>query len=145
MKAKEKIKLCLVSFSICFVAAWALFYGVDALAEATSGDSAENLGTVATRITQSFSAIGKLMISTAYLAGIGFGIAAIFKFKQHKDNPTQIPVGTPIALFVISMALVFLPYLFAPAGQTIFGSRTSNLSDGLGGGGVEALPGQGGQ
>ena len=34
---------------------------------------------------------------------------AIFKFKQHKDNPTQVPVGTPVAMLAISAALVFLP------------------------------------
>ena len=49
--------------------------------------TADNLGTLASNVTQSYENIGKLMVSTAYLAGIGFGIAAIFKFKQHKDNP----------------------------------------------------------
>ena len=29
---------------------------------------------------------------TGLVAGIGFGIASIVKFKQHKDNPTQITV-----------------------------------------------------
>jgi intracellular multiplication protein IcmD len=31
------------------------------------------------------------------------------KFKQHKDNPTQTPIGTPIALVFIAAALLFLP------------------------------------
>jgi Holliday junction resolvasome RuvABC DNA-binding subunit len=35
-----------------------------------------------TELAQSITAI-------SYMAGFGFLIAAIFKFKQHKDNPTQ--------------------------------------------------------
>jgi len=46
---------------------------------------------------------------------------AIAKFKQHKDNPTQIPIGTPIALLFIGAALLFLPTILQIAGGTIFG------------------------
>lgn len=108
---------------------------------------AEGLGQIAKNITGSFQSIGELMIGTAYLAGIGFGIAAIFKFKQHKDNPTQIPVGTPIALLVIAIALVFLPFLFKPAGETIFGNAASSFGSsgsGFEGGGAGFLPGESG-
>ena len=65
------------------------------------------VGGIAEKITGSFENIGKLIFSIAYVAGLGFGVAAIFKFKQHKDNPTQVPIGTPIALIAISSALVF--------------------------------------
>jgi hypothetical protein len=37
------------------------------------------------------------------------------------DNPTQIPIGTPIALIFIAAALIFLPTIFNVAGGTIFG------------------------
>jgi hypothetical protein len=43
------------------------------------------------------------------IAGLGFAIDAIMKFKAHKDNPTQIPIGTPIALFRISKELQLRP------------------------------------
>lgn len=102
--------------------------------------TADNLGTLASNVTQSYENIGKLMVSTAYLAGIGFGIAAIFKFKQHKDNPTQIPVGTPFTLLAVSAALVFLPGLYAPLGSTIFGSD-SHPGGGYTGGGASKIPG----
>src|SRR3954470_1809963 len=32
-------------------------------------------------------------VCTAYVGGLAFGIASIFKFKQHKDNPTQITLA----------------------------------------------------
>lgn len=105
----------------------------------------QGIGQIATNITQSFTAIGHLMIAVAYLAGIGFAIAAIFKFKQHKDNPTQIPMGTPIALLVIGVFLVFIANFFTPAGATLFGS-TNVKAGGFQGQGASVLPGdQGGQ
>ena len=80
------------------------------------------IGNLATNITKSFEGIGKLMVGVAYLAGIGFGISAIFKFKQHRDNPSQVTIGTPFALMAISCALIFLPALYKPAGTTIYGT-----------------------
>src|SRR5262245_53771664 len=83
----------------------------------------KTVGDIATEVTGSFQGIGKLIIAAAYVAGFSLVLAAIFKFKQHKDNPQQVPMGTPIALLAIGVVLVFLPSLFAPAGQTVFGDE----------------------
>ncbi|QLH41352.1 MAG: hypothetical protein HWD59_00515 [Coxiellaceae bacterium] len=90
-------------------------------------------------VTDSFSGIGKLMIAISYVAGIAFVLASIFKFKQHKDNPTQIPLGTPLAMLVIGIVLVFLPMIFGPAGVTLFG--TGAKSGEVKGGGFSEIPG----
>ena len=79
------------------------------------------LGSMASSITKSFTSIAKLITAGSYLAGLGFSIGAIMKFKQHKDNPTQIPIGTPIALVFIAAALLFLPTILGVTGQTMFG------------------------
>lgn len=80
------------------------------------------IGGMASSITQSFTSLAKLITAGSYLAGLGFSIGAIMKFKQHKDNPTQIPIGTPIALVFIAAALLFLPSILGVAGATMFGS-----------------------
>ena len=98
------------------------------------------IGGLASNITSNFTAIGQLLVSTAYVAGIGFGIAAIFKFKQHKDNPTQIPIGTPFALLGVSVMLVFLPGLYKPLGQTVYGSG-GGTAGGFEGTGADAISG----
>nr|WP_255666731.1 MULTISPECIES: type IV secretion protein IcmD [unclassified Legionella] len=84
--------------------------------------TAVSLGAMASTITGSFVNLAKLITAGAYLAGLGFSIGAIMKFKQHKDNPTQIPIGTPIALVFISAALLFLPSILGVTGTTMFGS-----------------------
>jgi len=101
----------------------------------------QDLGNLAAGVTGSFANIGKLMLATSYLAGIGFAIAAIFKFKQHRDNPTQIPIGTPITLLAVGVVLIFLPGIIKPAGQTLLGSGGSNAAGGFTGAGTTALPG----
>jgi intracellular multiplication protein IcmD len=131
MKPKKAMGIaCAVGAVACFAAPVAL----------ALGGQSQDLGDVALHITGSFQKIAQLMIGTSYLAGIGFTIASIFKFKQHKDNPTQIPIGTPLALLVIGITLVFLPFIIKPAGSTIFG-QTSDIQGGFTGGGVNVLPG----
>lgn len=91
-----------------------------------------SLGKMASNITTSFGALTKLITAGSYLAGLGFSIGAIMKFKQHKDNPTQIPIGTPIALIFIAAALLFLPSILGVAGATMFGT-TGGKTAGPGG------------
>ena len=104
----------------------------------------QTIGGIASNVTGSFSSVVSLMIAVSYLLGVGFAGAAIFKFKQHKDNPTQIPIGTPIALLVIGIMLIFLPGLIGPIGQSIFGS--SGGVDTMAGGptGSAKIPGSSG-
>lgn len=78
------------------------------------------LGTMASLITDSFGSITKLITGGSYIAGLGFAMGAVMKFKQHKDNPTQIPVGTPIALLFISASLLYFPSILSTTGYTLF-------------------------
>jgi hypothetical protein len=81
----------------------------------------KTLGQVASQIIDSFSDVAKFITASFYLLGTGFIGSAIFKFRAHKDNPTQIPVGTPIALTFIGAAFLYTPSLFGTAGMTMFG------------------------
>lgn len=87
--------------------------------------AAADLGTMASSISSTFAKIGMMITGGSYVAGLAFSIGAIMKFKQHKDNPTQIPIGTPIALVFISAALLFLPSILSVTGQTMFGAKGS--------------------
>ncbi|WP_425170079.1 type IV secretion protein IcmD [Legionella sp.] len=89
--------------------------------EAAAGGNL-TIGGMASSITSSFTNLTKLITAGSYLAGLGFSIGAIMKFKQHKDNPTQIPIGTPVALVFIAAALLFLPTILGITGATMFGA-----------------------
>ena len=71
-----------------------------------------------------FSGVFKLIFVIGYVSGTGLLVAAVFKLKQVKDNPTQIPVSTPMVLFLCAALSIYMPSLIAPAGETIFSSTS---------------------
>ena len=74
---------------------------------------------VAANVTSNFAALAKLITAASYVAGMAFAVGAIVKFKAHKDNPTQIPIGTPIALLFVGAALIFIPTVFKVSGHNL--------------------------
>jgi intracellular multiplication protein IcmD len=87
------------------------------------------LGTAAATSTPTnvgnLSNIAQLITAGAYVAGFGFGISAILKFKAHKDNPTQVPLSGSLALLFVAASLIFAPAVFQAAGGTLFGTDES--------------------
>ena len=97
MKMATRFLLALVCFSM----------GTVALAAASG--TGTGVGAIATQVTGNLGAIAKLITAGAYVAGMAFAVGAIVKFKAHKYNPTQVPIGMPIALLFIGAALIFVP------------------------------------
>ncbi len=80
------------------------------------------IGSVAETATTNLRNVANLITAASYVAGMAFAVGGIVKFKAHKDNPTQIPIGTPIALVFVGVALIFAPTIFKVTGQTLFGA-----------------------
>lgn len=51
-----------------------------------------------------FGNIETLITANAYLAGLGLAAGAIMQFKMHQDNPSQVPIGTPIGSLLFGMS-----------------------------------------
>lgn len=120
MKSKVYLKVVLGLFTLLLLN---LVFVADANATTTW-----TIGDVASQITGSFTQLSKLLTAGSYLAGLGFSIGAVMKFKQHKDNPTQIPVGTPIALLFVAAALLFLPSILDVTSITMFGTAGGTVA-----------------
>ena len=89
------------------------------------------VGSIGSQATKSMQGLSYMINAAALVIGMGFAVGAVFKFKQHKDNPTQIPVGTPVALIFIAAGLLFLPSVFGSLGETLFGgSQEANTVTG---------------
>lgn len=82
-----------------------------------------SIGAVAQNVSRSFGAMGLMMSSISYLAGISFVIASVFKLKQHKDNPQQIPVTTGITMLALGIGMVTMPSVVGMGGATLFGKN----------------------
>jgi len=93
--------------------------------------AAQTVGEVATAVTQNFAAITSLITGMAYVGGTGMFLVAIFQFRQHKENPTQVPLSKPMMFLAIAAALVFLPSLIGVSGKTIFGTTAVGTATGF--------------
>lgn len=87
---------------------------------AQAASTGSDAGTIAKNVTDNLDSIAKLITAGSYVAGLALVVGAIVKFKAHKDNPTQIPIGTPIALLFVGAALIFAPSVFKAGGGTLF-------------------------
>jgi intracellular multiplication protein IcmD len=87
-----------------------------------------SLGDLAENITKSFESITKLLTAGAYVGGVTFFIVAVFQFKQHKENPTQVPLSKPMMILAMSSALIFLPDFVNSVSATIFGEQGGNAN-----------------
>lgn len=109
-------------------------FGIGTAALAASGVAVSGVGGVAAQATSNLSNIAKLITAASYVAGMAFAVGAIVKFKAHKDNPTQVTIGAPIALLFVGAALIFIPSVFKVTGSTLFGQSgvvagASGISD----------------
>lgn len=77
---------------------------------------------MAQSVEDRFSNLTNLATAASYIGGLGFDVAAILKFKSHKDNPSQVPVGTPVALVFIAGALLFLPSILSVTSYSALGN-----------------------
>ena len=108
----KRVKLGLLALA-CFMVGTAAFAAIS------------GVGSVAAQVTSNVASIARLITAASYVAGMAFAVGAIVKFKADKDNPTQIPIGTPIALLFVGAALIFIPSVFRVGGATLFGSSGS--------------------
>jgi hypothetical protein len=74
-----------------------------------SSTTAQSEAQITAYVTANMSSLTSLITAGSYAAGLAFSLSGVMQFKTHKDNPTQIPVGTPIALLFIGAALIFIP------------------------------------
>ncbi|HYF97496.1 MAG TPA: type IV secretion protein IcmD [Coxiellaceae bacterium] len=103
-----------------------LFVGVALVlfADAAWAIKATSIGN---NVTATMSSAAKIMQSVALVAGIGFIMVSFFKFHQHKQNPTQVPLSQGLAMLVIGAGLVLLPTLI-PTAESVITGTTGNTA-----------------
>lgn len=100
-------------------------------AQAAGGDANGGIDQLFMNVGKSLGAVANFIISIATIAGLGFGVACVFKFKQHKDNPQQVPLGQPLGLLAISVMLLWLPFLLQSLGSTLTGGKAKDEKSGI--------------
>lgn len=98
-----------------------LAVSVGTLAVAT-GANAADVNTVTSNMLTQLTGVNDLISAVAYVAGIGFGIKAALKFKEHNETKGQVPLSQPITLAIVAGLLIALPTFLSVAKGGVFGS-----------------------
>ena len=117
----QKSMMALIALSLSFMS-------MNAFAAA-----ATDLSGMAGMIQSTLTPLINLIVASCYLGGAGFCAAAIFKFKAHKDNPTQVTIGVPVMLLFVGAALLFLPSIIGLMSASFGLSGTSQSFNFTGG------------
>lgn len=92
-----------------------------ALANSSIDDIAGNMvGTV--------NQLPALLSALCYLVALVLGVTAIFKIKDHVENPSQTPLRTGLIRFLAGGALLALPMIAGVVNNAITGGGTSTIS-----------------
>ena len=106
---------------ICVLGGLLFLCAVPGLVFAASG-SIVSLQTIASNVAHTVVSLAKMLQAVALIAGIGFMMAAFFKFHQHKLNPTQVSISQGITLLLIGAGLTMFPVLIPTTGSTLLGT-----------------------
>ena len=99
--------------------------GVSLIASGAFASSSAALTRLRESLRNTFISANKIIIGTAYVTGFGIMVSGLYKFKQHRDNPQQVPLGIPVSLVAIGALAIFFPSIVKPAGYSIFGKDAS--------------------
>lgn len=128
MLKKITKKLSYILIGLIFV----LYGAVSFAAEGAPGTKEQGLAAIFDNLSESFPGFTALIFQLSIIVGLCFAVAAIFKFKQHKDNPAQVTVGQPIGLLLLAGAVMWLPFVIQTIGASLTGkSSTDNLKQGM--------------
>lgn len=86
------------------------------------------------RTTDMFPTLTIVIINCAYIAGLGFAVAGLFKMKAVRDNPQQNTIAAPISYLIVAILLMYMPDIIKPTSQTLFGDSASATTEGGGAG-----------
>ena len=116
--------------------------GVGLISSACFADgSSPTIQGIASNMTETVTSVANIISNVALVVGLSLVCASFFKLKQHKDQPTQVPISNGVTLLVIGAALTVFPLLLPTANQAAFGSGVSTgtvggqqMTDLIGGG-----------
>ncbi len=74
------------------------------------GMAAESLGTIANNLLVPATGIAHMLNLASVICGTGFLLAAVLQYKNHRDNPQEVPLSRPVTYLILGLALVLLPY-----------------------------------
>lgn len=106
--------------------------------------AAQKMGEVINNLVVSWSGITGVFSAIAYIAGGFLGVSALFKFKDHVDNPVQNPISMGVKRMLAAGMLLSLPWMMVVTRSTLFGTAGAGDNQIQAGGWTDAKLSEGG-
>ena len=72
--------------------------------------------------------VADLLSAVSYIGGVGFGIKAALKLKEHNESKGQTPLSQPITMGIVAALLIALPTFLKTATETLFGGSSQKTT-----------------
>lgn len=76
--------------------------------------NSESLGGAIGNLLQPLGMLGQLIKVTCIVAGVGFIVGSLVRFKRYRQNPVEAPLSSSIMLFITGLALLALALIPMP-------------------------------
>ena len=133
LKSRDIVKKCRAFFHRS-----AFLTGLIAVVPARCFAAGVSLASITKNIDVAVSSLARIFVDIALVAGVGFIMAAFFKFHQHKQNPQQVPISNGITLLLVGAGLTMFTVILPTATSAVFGSASMAQ---VGGGQLSSLIG----
>ncbi len=120
-----------------FIASTASFIALGLLM--TEPALAQGLNTITGTVKSQIPGVAEVLSAIAYVAGVGFGIKAVLKLKEHNESKGQVPLSQPITMAIVAGLLLALPTFLQTAKQGVFGTGSKGTT--LDGGNIRSIDG----
>lgn len=111
-------------FTLLAMATFSAFPG-----DAYAGAAAGTIGAMVENVSRSISNLPNLLSAFAYISGLFMGIWALFKFKDHVDNPVNNPLSAGVKRFFAAGMLLSGPYMYNVLFGTLYGSNAVGANE----------------
>lgn len=98
----------------------------EAFAAATSTKADTKLSGVINSVLMAFDGLSSVLSALAWMIGSFLGISAVYKFKDHVDNPAQNPVSVPVRKMLAGGMFLSLPWVTVAARNALFGDKAGD-------------------
>ncbi len=79
------------------------------------------LSNIVLNVKTSWGSFQSILSAVAWLVGAGLGVIAIFKFKDHVDNPAQTPLSAGVKRMLAGGMMLSLPFMTNAVRGSLFG------------------------
>lgn len=90
---------------------------------------AQTVGNMITNARRSIETIPNVLSGFAYISGLFMGVWALFKFKDHVDNPVNNPISAGVKRFFAAGMLLSGPYMYNVLFGTLYGGNAVGANE----------------